>query len=1128
MKKNEAEQLVSQTFTKAFTEEKFVLFVRNLLPDLESSSTRIVQNAQLPQGFREHIYNYTRLGTYRDPQGDVLDVVIVKLKRRGSLDRARTRQRNLMAHYLNKRGKDAVLVAYITDDLADWRFSYVKLAYQTEVTNKGKVKVNQEFTPARRFSFLVGEHEPNHTAQKQLGDLLMQEGKLTLEQIEEAFNIESVTKEFFEDYKSLFLKIKENMDKIVNSNPKVKAEFERCEIETENFAKKLLGQIVFLYFLQKKGWLGVDKDQAWGTGDKKFLSNLFEKSKEQNFFDEILEPFFYEALAIERKGDFYPALKCKVPFLNGGLFEPLNGYDWDNTHIDLDNKVFEKIFDFFNRYNFTVREDEPLEKEVAVDPEMLGKVFENLLEITDRKSKGAFYTPREIVHYMCQESLINYLDTALNNDEPKVSKENIETFIREGDLSIERDQAREEGKLGDDDYGLPESIREHAKEIDYALADVKICDPAIGSGAFPVGMMTEIVRARNVLTTHISNKRNRDLYTFKWHCIENNLYGVDIDPSAVEIGKLRLWLSLVVDEESYDHIRPLPNLDYRIICGNSLLSVEKNLFNYSLYPELTKKKGQYFSTTSRRNKEVLRQEIDGIIQELTLGESIFDFEIFFNEVFHDKGGFDVVIGNPPYIGQKGNKDIFREVKDVSLGKRFHQRRMDFFYFFIHLSLDITKENGSISLITTNYYLTATYADKLRKDIKKRAVILKLINFNELKIFESALGQHNLISIFRKGDCGQVVTKSAFTHKAGNASSADLLNIFNWDDRKTNYYETRQNDLFEGDELFIRLSGIDTITSENPKKRILAKMMGQTKPLGEVSSIFQGLVTGGHKVSKKHIEKYSITAKLGDGLFILSTKEIEGKKFGGFEREFLKPWFKNSHIDRWITSKDSSENVIYITKKIPEARIPNIMKHFEKYKPFLIDRNVRTGKVSLDDYEKFLAGEIDIPYVMNKSAMREGRYYGVSYPRQGEWFEGEKIIAPQRSPKNTFGYNDFPWYASTDVYFIIAKENFNQIKIKYFLGILNSKLIYLWLYEKGQRKGENLELFATPLSRIPIKIATPVKQAEIIEIVDQILFYKNMDGKSDIKELEAKIDEIVFQIYGLTEEEIAVVEESVGR
>lgn len=744
MNKFEAGQLVINTFTHAFSEDQFTTFIRNLLPGIQAPSTRNIPNAQLPQGFREHVHNYTRLGTYRDPQGDVLDVVIVKLKSQGSLDRARARQRNLMAHYLNQREKDAVLVAYIADDPSDWRFSYVKLAFQTEITDQGKVKVQQEYTPARRYSFLVGEHEPNHTAQKQLGDLLMREGKPTLEQIEEAFNIESVTKEFFEDYKTLFLMIKENLDSIVAAKPNVNAEFERCEIDTGNFAKKLLGQIVFLYFLQKKGWLGVGKYEAWGTGDKKFLSNLFEKNIDKNFFDEILEPFLYEALAMERKGDFYTRLQCKVPFLNGGLFEPLNGYDWENTSIGLDNQDFEEIFRVFNLYNFTVREDEPLEKEVAVDPEMLGKVFENLLEVKDRKSKGAYYTPREIVHYMCQESLINYLDAALNQKEKNLAKEDgiqsdlfgkkpdhqmvmkekvyqevvpladIETFIREGEISIERDQAREEGKLGDNKYGLPESIRDHAKEIDFALSDVKICDPAIGSGAFPVGIMTEIVRARRVLTPYLSNLHNRDPYSFKWHCIENSLYGVDIDASAVDIAKLRLWLSLVVDEESYDKIRPLPNLDYRIVKGNSLLGYP---YQRGGLGRLENLKEAYFIEPKPKEKRSIKEEIEKELVNIfnqtqkSLGYQVtMDFRINFSEVFRKKDGFDIVIGNPPYISavqhsksDKENRKTYRKIYPLLKGS------YDLYTAFLLLGVRIANSSGHYCWIIPNKFLITDYS-----------------------------------------------------------------------------------------------------------------------------------------------------------------------------------------------------------------------------------------------------------------------------------------------------------------------------------------------------------------------------------------------------------------------------------
>ncbi len=211
-----------------------------------------------------------------------------------------------------------------------------------------------------------------------------------------------------------------------------------------------MGQIVFLYFLQKKGWFGVERDKEWGSGSKHFLRELFEKKhgNYKNFFNDILEPLFYEALRLERPGDYYSRFNCRIPFLNGGLFDPLGDYDWWNTDILLPNDLFSNnrktkegdigdgILDIFDRYNFTVKEDEPLEKEVAVDPEMLGKVFENLLEVKDRKSKGTYYTPREIVHYMCQESLVNYLATEL---EGKTSKEDIETLIKYGEAVVEHD-----------------------------------------------------------------------------------------------------------------------------------------------------------------------------------------------------------------------------------------------------------------------------------------------------------------------------------------------------------------------------------------------------------------------------------------------------------------------------------------------------------------------------------------------------------------------------------------------------------------------------------------------------------------------------------------------------------------
>ncbi|MHA1280731.1 MAG: Eco57I restriction-modification methylase domain-containing protein, partial [Candidatus Helarchaeota archaeon] len=655
----------------------------------------------------------------------------------------------------------------------------------------------------------------------------------------------------------------------------------------------------------------------------------------------------------------------------------LHGYDWEHTHINLDNKVFEEVFRVFNLYNFTVREDEPLEKEVAVDPEMLGKVFENLLEIKDRKSKGAYYTPREIVHYMCQESLINYLDTALNAETEKVDKEDIEGFIREGDLSIERDQAREEGKLRDDEYGLPASIREHAREIDFALADVKICDPAIGSGAFPVGMMTEIVRSRSVLTSYLQNQRNRDAYTFKWHCIENSLYGVDIEPSAVEIAKLRLWLSLVVDEDSYDQIRPLPNLDYRIVCGNSLLSVEKNLFNYTLYPELEKKKLQYFGTTSSKNKKALRYEIENLIDQLTEGKMLFGFEVYFSEVFSVKQGFDVVIGNPPYVGQKGNKELFWELKNTDLGKRFHQRRMDLFYFFFHLSLDISNKKSIISIISTNYFLTATFADKLRKDIKNRAKIIELINFNECKIFETALGQHNVVTILTKNQDYIKNAKTLVTNFPGIASSADIRRIVGKLDNNTNYFSVPQDEIFEGIENYIRVRG-NSRDAKSLEESILIKVQRAEYKLIDLCNISTGIQTGADKIRKKHLALYEYNASVGDGIFVLNKNELINK---GIEitSEFVKPWYKNSDISRYVVSEKPKLYVLYLKDKKEKQTVDDeIVNHLKSFKELLIDR------LKVCQKNKF-------QWNIVSKWLERGEYYLLFYPRKQEVFEAEKIV-----------------------------------------------------------------------------------------------------------------------------------------
>lgn len=756
MDKKTAQELIEKTFNNAFSEEQFTVFAKNLLNDLEDKDNRYSGNL-IWDDYKEHINTYKRIGKYIDPDGEALDVLIVEVKSVTKLERARTALRNFVIKHLKKFEKTYALVAFYSkeDGGADWRFSFIKLDYSSFFDEeKKKVKIREEIVSAKRYSFLVGKYEKAHTAKNQLLPLLQNiSNNPTIEELEAAFSIEKVTDEFFEQYKALFKKIynyfKDN-DTIVNELKSENPQYENVEKEIilTRFTKKLLGQLVFLYFLQKKKWLGVPKNKKWGEGDPKFLQKLFDRSQveSKNYFKDYLQFLFYQALAREPKNPdgYYEELQGKFPFLNGGLFEA--DYKWHKANISIPDYLFRSgednedkrtgILDVFDRYNFTIKEDEPLDKEVAVDPEMLGKVFENMLDITERKSKGAFYTPREIVHYMCQESLIHYLDNAL---EGKVKKEAVETYIREGHFALENDErVATKGETKTYQYQLPESIRLNADLIDQKLSDIKICDPAIGSGAFPVGLLHELVNAMLVLKPHLtydylseklkgfgfehreSVSDSRYIYRLKRHIIQESIYGVDIDASAIDIARLRLWLSLVVDEDDLDPIETLPNLDYKIVCGNSLIGLpETAMKSYEVEAELEELKEKFYGITDEKEKKTLRNEINTKIRELLdsaeqfSGYKIdFDFKLFFSEVWREKGGFDVVIGNPPY-GAKLDKQ-----QKISINKTYQIKSSETAILFIEKAFLILNQKGSHSYIIPKPFTYSSNYSKVRVFVKK--------------------------------------------------------------------------------------------------------------------------------------------------------------------------------------------------------------------------------------------------------------------------------------------------------------------------------------------------------------------------------------------------------------------------
>ena len=1153
MDKQQARDLIKKTFEQPFDKTRFTTFVQELLNHIEHAPFNYY-GSYIPEAYRQYISSLERIGKFNDGENRI-DILIIKLQKDTSLASARTMQRNFIAGYLqgkygSSNEKEAALVAYVAPDEADWRFSLVKMAYKFEQASTGKMKVEEELTPARRWSFLVGENEKSHTAQSRLVNILNNdEHNPTLTELEEAFNIESVTKEFFIKYRDLFIRTKEALDEVVQNNSNIKADFEAKGVNTVDFAKKLLGQIVFLYFLQKKGWFGVGRDDKWGTGSKKFLRELFKKKHGgyNNFFNDILEPLFYEALRIgeERKQDdyYYSRFNCKIPFLNGGLFDPIGNYDWVHTDMLLPDSLFSNftktkegdtgngIVDIFDRYNFTVREDEPLEKEVAIDPELLGKTYEKFNAIRPdnfeeykialksgkkgneskfNKQYGVYYTPREIVHYMCQQSLINYLFTELNSDrisyeklgdhnlemfgnkgkkgqlditiehkeKPLISKEDIDKFIHVGEqvseneaIALIKEQRINTGiqKSTEKKLQLPESIHTNAELIDQKLTDITVCDPAVGSGAFPVGMMSEIVKARMFFvktgyleeeyTNAHDEKVKRTSYNFKRDCIEKSLYGVDIDPGAVEIAKLRLWLSLVVDEEDIKNIKPLPNLDYKIVCGNSLLGVQRSLENWKDFAGLEKLKPLYFNETNPTKKQEYKRQIDQLISQITNGHTEFDFEVYFSEVFHKKGGFDVVIANPPYISHD-------KIKDKDILKRQYKSYepfADFYCYFIEKAIQLQNKRGLLNFITSNSYLRAEYGSPIRKLLRNKNNILCIINLENVQIFENAIVNVAIL----------ISTKNHVESKCFVVNASYL--------GAESFYSFIEKNGFDYEQGIFDSKSWSLIEPAQAKLQRIIERAGKTlEELG--AKIRLGLATG-----------------YNNAFVIDENQRQEFLSLNPMNGEIIKPLLRGRDISHY--SYEAPGLYILLTKNGVNVKrdYPDIYRYLDSFDNSFKKRGAKG---------------------QHWTNLRACAFF--------EDFKKEKIIWIELSDRGRFALCTDEIYLLNSAYFLLPPYG---IRSKYLLAILNSKLIHFYLQIIAETSGMGTSRWINNyVKKFPLPKVADEKQSEIITIVDQIIFLiqsydyrKNLVKQAKVKEYEKQIDQMVYQLYGLTENEIKIVE-----
>jgi hypothetical protein len=1062
------------------------------------------------------------LGSFYTADERLIAIYEVKLTDKALIEKNRVGLRNLFKSVI-RYDLDAALIVYVQQD--KWRFSYV-----SEIrTAEGKRE-----TEPKRYTYLFGEGESCRTAADRFDKL---KGKpIYLNDLFDAFSVEKLNKDFFKTYKEFYEKFWKYLadtktyykllyDKRQDDNIKK-------EKPIRDFAKKLLGRIVFLQFLQKKGWMGVPvKNNEWKGGDTKFLQSLFTKSKNQSsFHSKELRTLFFETLNERRRNDLAPASLgkgIKIPYLNGGLFEKDISFTND---IDFPGDLFAKLLDFFEQYNFTIDENDPYDSEVGIDPEMLGHIFENLLE--ENREKGAFYTPKEIVHYMCQESLIEYLHTQL----PACNKEDIELLVRNNQVSKSFSQYKT------------------ANEINGKLITVKVCDPAIGSGAFPMGLLKEIFECRRLLYGYLKTSDKFDPAQVKKDIIQQNIYGVDLENGAVEIARLRFWLALVVDESEP---QPLPNLDYKIMQGDSLLErfegvdlshvainnlkiiePQKDLFGNikesqlkitytktEIVAEIQKRMKSFFNLENAELKEQYRSEINELVHEhiefnfdlrkiqvkrwLAELESIksktdkqakkiadykkqleslklsyeklkeletrndkpfFLWKLFFADVFADEG-FDIVIGNPPYIQLQrmiAEAEILRQAEYETFTKTG-----DIYCLFYEQGVKLLKPKGTLCYITSNSWMKTQYGELLRNYFVEKGNPLKLLNFEDTKIFHTATVEANILVLKKEGFQNLL---SAVAIKPDYKIGLSLNDYFS-----------------ENSFVLTTLSSEGWIILSKQDDDIKNQIEKAGTPLREFNiTINFGIKTGfneafiiDEETKRKLINEDSNCDKIIKPV-------LRGRDMSKFAFSFG---------NKWIIISPYKKNIELIEK------YPSVYKHLLFYEEKLKQRGqVTNGQhhwLELDNNptEKYL-----------------------------NLFEGEKIMWGELSDKPKFSYDKGGYYAEATLFIIVGDD------LKYLLSILNSRLSD-WYFNKitstsgmGTSRWKKYKIEQLPIPKIENK-----KTIQKFEVFADYLIYLNDESKPPVNPytsnasiapvFEDVLNMMVYELYfegHLKQEEIDVL------
>lgn len=1066
---------------KNYNRDQFTDFITEFLPGINIDEREI----KIADTKSSDIESAHLLGESRE-----LDLKVFEIKHTGTSKR-RVGLTMEGFQLMRSSGAFRALIAFYSQADEQWRFSLMTL---TPKRNE-KAKLTIERSSPKRYSFVLGPNSKTATPEK----FLISKGVVSdFEDLQSRFSLEVVNKDFYKKISELFTKLVGG----TIGNGKGKIEYEpllklpsiqdKSQTSLE-FAVRLIGRVIFCWFLREKK----SKDEV-SLMPLSLLSHEAVKANE-NYYHSVLEPIFFEVLnksIKERKEKFTQDGFNSIPYLNGGLFTP--HYDdffhynegkqaiFNNT-VKVPDTWLQEFFEFLETYNFTIDENISFDEELSIDPEMLGRIFENLLaEINPetgesaRKSTGSYYTPRTIVDYMVDESLYAYLDNKTGIDEEKIR------------AVISYD-------LGDDEeYPLNEEER---KNITEALHQIKILDPACGSGAFPMGMLQKIVfilqqtdpdgknwfkkqiqhaspEIRRAIEREFENK-NFD-YIRKLGIIRENIFGVDIQPIATEISRLRCFLTLIVDESIDDSaenrgIEPLPNLDFKFVTANTLIGLpqsaqsqqQANLFEDDAgIAELQELRDMFFNSTgAERDKlkfefvQVQKRMLDHLIQSEIRGHAeltskLTTWDPFSHQasswfdpewMFGVKEGFDVLITNPPYISFYSRQSQLDKYKDeLEIWRKTYKftnkkipGRLNTIMFFIEKLLDLAKSEGIVSVIMDANFLESAYKF-IRKYILERASIYYFID--KISVFENVNSDQVLLSIIN--------TTPTQDH---------LLCFFpNFEKAQLNFCEKIPQNVFLKNKNFeFTLRDEEIFNSE-------------IVPLEDMFDTVTGVQIG-----------------------IGGSREYMGK-------EIIDLFYSETKIDK---------------NYYPLISLAS--KDFFRYS------NVKCNN--------FLNFNENLGYEINKNVPK----CNIALPKYKDYICAEKLLVRQSSDSIVATYTDFCCIAEYSAFSI--KQKNEGCSLKYLLGVINSKFITYYsrknkIIKMGLKKQPQIRIKG--LNSIPIKKPTQSEKKCIVDIVDKILlitktqdFIQNTDSQARVKEFEKEIDQLVYELYNVTAEEIKIIEDS---